>query len=362
VLRYDDVAEVLQRSDVFKVPFGDEIARLNDGEEPGTPFALGIDEVAEHRAQVELIMRTFRLKDIGGIVAPRAFDSARSRLTGAVRGSFDAIPGLITAVPLDICRDYFGVAIEEDERQIFAYAAIELSGHLFGAPPIEPTPEGREDQAGAYVRAIVDRSIDREMEKPSGSDTILARLAPRQENRREIRALLIGMITGFIPTNTMAGGHILEMLLRKPAMLKQSQLAAEAGDDDLLKHCLFETLRYMPINLGPFRICARDYVVAADTAHAAKIAKDTRILAMTSSAMFDSARVPRPFRFDPARPASNHMHFGFGMHWCVGAMIASTQITQMFKALLLRGPFERARDRRGKLAFWGLFPDHLYID
>ena len=73
------------------------------------------------------------------------------------------------------------------------------------------------------------------------------------------------MITGFVPTNTMAGGHILEMLLRKPAMMKQAQQAAEAGDDDRLMHCLFEALRFMPINLGPFRICARDYTVAAET-------------------------------------------------------------------------------------------------
>lgn len=362
VLRYDDVAEVLQRHDVFKVPFGSEISRLNDGEEPGTPFILGIDDEAAHRGQVERIMGLFPLDDIERIVVPRALESAQTRLEQAGRGPFDAIPGLITAVPLDLCRDYYGVALEEHERQTFAYATIELSAHLFTAPPIEPSAEGREDDAGAYVRAIVDRSIDHELAAPSGRETILARLALQHVNKREIRAILIGMITGFVPTNTMAGGRILEMLLRKPAMLAQARLAAEAGDDDRLKHCLFEALRYMPINLGPFRICSRDCTVAADTARAATLAKDTKVLAMTSSAMFDSRRVPKPFRFDPGRPASNHMHFGFGMHWCVGAMIARAQITQTFKALLVERPVERASGRRGNLALWGLFPDHLHID
>jgi cytochrome P450 len=70
----------------------------------------------------------------------------------------------------------------------------------------------------------------------------------------------------------------------------------------------------------------------------------------------------QPFRYDPSRPASNHMHFGFGMHWCAGAMIARAQITQTFKALLIgKRRVERAHGRRGKLALWGLFPDHLYI-
>ena len=363
VLRYDDVAEVLQRHDVFRVPFAAEISRLNDGDEPGTPFILGIDDEHAHRRQLEDIMWAFRLRDIGEIVAPRSFASAETHLEKARPGPFDAIPGLITAVPLDICRDYYGVALGENERQTFAYAAIELSAHLFGAPPIGPTAEGRENDAGAYVRAIVDRSIDRELAAPSGSETIVARLARRPEcDKRTIRAILIGMITGFVPTNTMAGGHILEMLLRKPTMLNAARFAAESGDDDRLRHCLFEALRYMPINLGPFRICSRDYTVASDARRAAKLAKDTKVLAMTSSAMFDSRHVLRPFRFDPSRPASNHMHFGFGMHWCAGAMIARTQITQTFKALLLARPkAERAPGRRGKLALWGLFPDHLYI-
>ena len=363
VLRYDDVAEVLQRHDVFRVPFAAEISRLNDGVEPGTPFILGIDDENAHRRQLEHVMWAFQLRDIDEIVAPRSYAAAYARLEKAQPGPFDAIPGLITAVPLDICRDYYGVALDEDERQTFAYAAIELSGHLFGAPPIEPTPAGREDDAGAYLRAIVDRSIDRELAAPSGTGTIVARLARRPGcDKPTIRSILIGMIVGFVPTNTMAGGHILEMLLRKRAMRNAARFAAESGDDDRLRHCLFEALRYMPINLGPFRICARDYTVAPDSPRAAKLRKDTKVLAMTSSAMFDSRHVLQPFRFDPARPASNHMHFGFGMHWCAGAMIARAQITQTFKALLVaRGKVERAPDRRGKLALWGLFPDHLYI-
>jgi cytochrome P450 len=362
VLRYDDVAEVLQRHDVFRVPFAGEISRLNDGDEPGTPFILGIDDERAHCRQLEDVMALFPMRDIADSVASGCFESAQARLIEAPPGPFDAIPGLITAVPLDVCHHYYGVVLEQHERQPFAYATIELSGHLFGAPPIAPSADGLENDAAAYVRAIVDRSIDAEYAAPSGRETIVARLVRRLGNdKRTIRAILIGMIVGFVPTNTMAGGHILEMLLRKPAMRKAAEIAAQAGDDDRLGHCLFEALRYMPINPGPWRICSRDYTVAPDTRRAAKLRKDTKVYAMTSSAMFDSQHVLRPFRFDPTRPASNHMHFGFGMHWCAGAMIARAQITQTFKALVVLRSIERAPGRRGKLALWGLFPDHLYI-
>jgi len=180
-------------------------------------------------------------------------------------------------------------------------------------------------------------------------------------SKREVRSILIGMIVGFVPTNTMAGGQILERLLCKRDELQQAVRAAAAGDDDLLMRTLFEALRYMPINLGPFRICALDHRLAADSREAATIKKGTKVLAMTSSAMFDSRRVMQPFRFDPSRPATNHMHFGFGMHWCLGAMIARAQITQTFKVLLRGGGIERAGWPRGKLGLWGLFPDRIEV-
>ena len=66
----------------------------------------------------------------------------------------------------------------------------------------------------------------------------------------------MGMIDGFVPTNTMACGHILEMLLRKPVFMAHAQAAASADDDALLKRCLFEAMRFKPLNPGPFRSCA----------------------------------------------------------------------------------------------------------
>ena len=80
------------------------------------------------------------------------------------------------------------------------------------------------------------------------------------------------------------------------------------------------------------------------------------VLAMTESAMFDSRQVKRRRSFDPTRPASHLMHFGFGMHWCLGFMIARAQITQTFKALLPLHP-----ERASPTTYWGGFPEHLHV-
>jgi len=358
VTRYDDVAEVLTHQDVFRVPFDAEIARLNDGEAPGTAFLLGIDDPSEHRDQQQLVMRAFKRTDVERLVTPIARRSAQDIIAGARDGKIDAIQQLITRVPLDLCVQYYGVDIP-GKQQDFVDATIAVSGHLFGPPPIQPKPAS--DEAAAYVRWVVDRAIDRELENPGNADTVLARLvAMRQAGHltpRQIRAFLMGMIIGFVPTNTIAGGNILEMLLRERAIKAEACAAAISGDDDLLKHCLFEALRFMPHNVGPFRICSRDYTVAADTPRATKIKRNTKVLAWTMSAMFDSRQVDAPFEFRPGRPASNSMLFGYGMHWCVGAFIAQAQITQTFKVLLRQPELERA----GKPERRGGFPHRLPV-
>jgi cytochrome P450 len=363
VTRYDDVAEVLTRSDVFKVPFDLEIARLNDGVAPGTPFILGIDDKKAHDDQQKLVMQAFRRADVETKVKEVSRKYAERKVGAAQNRRIDAIPELITGAPLEVCRAYYG--IELDSPQTFAYATIDVSGHLFGPPPIAPRADI--DQAAAYVRAVVDRAIEREIDRPSSDKTVLARLIhthpadPEKLSRQQVRAFLIGMIVGFVPTNTMAGGHILEMLLRKRTFMDAARAAAEAGDDDLLKRCLFEAMRFMPLNPGPFRICESDVTVAADTPRATTVKAGTKVLASTMSAMFDRRRLDRPRKFDPRRPAADYMLFGFGMHWCVGFYIAQAQIAETMKALLAQPGLRRARGAQGKLKRRGLFPDQLFV-
>jgi len=367
VSRYDDVLQVLSRPDVFTVPYGAEMARLNDGREPGTKFILGVDDVQERAAQLKWLMQAFQRSDVSTTVVPLCRCSATEAVEKS-GGFMDAIPDLITAVPLKVCAGYYGVTIPAHRARDFAWATIALSGHLFGPPPIDKTTSTPViEAAGVCVREIVDAAIDAESATPSGRDTVLARLvhASRADaalTRQQVRAILIGMIVGFVPTNTMAGGHILDTLLRKPRALAAAQEAAVAGDDTLLKHTLLEALRFMPLNPGPFRICSVDgFTLAPDTLRAVKLKKGTRVLASTMSAMFDSRQVKNPFDFVPGRPASDYLLFGYGLHWCAGRFIAEAQITQTFKALVLQPGLRRVGGRAGELKLRGAFPDHLLV-
>jgi cytochrome P450 family 142 subfamily A polypeptide 1 len=45
-----------------------------------------------------------------------------------------------------------------------------------------------------------------------------------------------------------------------------------------------------------------------------------------------------PFRFDSARTPNEHLAFGFGTHFCLGASLARLEISVMLDELLARMP------------------------
>ncbi|WP_187612861.1 cytochrome P450 [Paraburkholderia sp. 31.1] len=358
VLLHDDVEEVLTRNDIFVVPFDVEMARLNGGAtESGTPFILGMDNKQAHDNQLKTVMAAFRYSD-AACIAKIAADNAQFVIERS-KGRLEAIGQLITRIPLEICIEYLGVEIPD--RATFTNAVIVVGGHLFGKPPIDRQPFV-DDMAG-ILRKVVDQAIDKERADPSGDRTVIGRLMAKGVDVFDVRAMLMGLIVGFVPTNMLAGGNMLEILLNREGFFDAARAAALAGDDILLSCCLFEALRFMPVYPGQYRRCAVDYTLAEGTLRARRIRKDTWVLACTESAMFDGRKVRRPFDFMPGRPASDYMHFGFGMHWCVGAFIARAQLVNTFKPLLLRQDLRRANGPEGQLKrrAGSAFPESLVV-
>jgi cytochrome P450 len=361
--RYDDVREALDRQDVFEVPFRAKMEEL-DGDRQN--FLLGMQDGPDYRRQRQCAMKAFKLEDMARDIAAESARISQEQVARA-NGRLDAIRELVTFVPTELCVSYFGLPIAEQDREAFAMWAIAMSAYTFN--PLKNRGYHRAAIAGAErTRAIVDHAIATTKNLAVKPNTILGRLVTARGKGNnglkdvEIRAVLMGMITGFVPTNTMAAGHMLEMLLRRPQFLAQASAAALASDDELLSHCLFEAMRFKPLNFGPFRRCSRDYTIATQSTRATTIRKGTNVLVSTQSAMFDSLRIERPYEFDPQRPSCDYMLFGSGLHWCLGAFVADAQITQMFKALLVKSNIRRAAGKAGRLTLVGPFPAHLTVE
>jgi len=361
VTRFEHVREVLDKDQVFQVPFAPRMMELM----PGPLFVLAMQDGADYREQRRQIMHTFRLDDIPRTIAPRAAVLSE-RIVAGCGGRIDAIEGLMTRVPTLLCREYYGV--DFPDAKLFADWLSAISSYIFAPPSDKPGPHlAMAREAADGVRASIDQAVRDAKKAPASDATIVARLVQMQRqgggapSDELIRAELLGMLTGFVPTNTIASGHMLEMLLRREDFKACAEKAARDDDDERLWRCLYETLRFKPINLGPFRKCVADYTIAAGSSSEKRIPAGTRVLASTQSAMFDERGVVEPKKFDPDRPGHESMVFGYGLHWCIGVFLARAQITQTFKALLRRD-IRPAPGRDGRLRTIALMPAHLTVE
>ena len=362
VTRFEHVQEVLGRDQVFQVPFARRMMELM----PGPKFVLAMQDGPDYRRQRLQLMQAFKLEDVAAMIAPRSADLAE-QILGDCGGRIDAIEGLLTRVPTRLCQEYYGIDFPDPTR--FAQCLTAISAYIFGPPFDKPGPKIATARAAANcIGPLIDQAIDGAKRTQDRSKTIVARLVGMQErdkgdpSHEMIRAELLGMLAGFVPTNTIASGNVLEMLLRRPEVMARARQAALVDDDELLWRCLFETMRFRPINVGPFRECMEDYTIAAGSARAKRIPAGTWVLASTQSAMFDERSVVAPKTFDPKRRNHESMVFGYGLHWCIGAFLAAGQITQTFKRLLLRRGLRRAQGPAGQMQMIGLMPSHLTVE
>jgi cytochrome P450 len=360
VTRFDDVREVLTQDQVFEVPYGDKAVELIGG----TNFLLGMQRSELYWRYQQLVMKAFRFDEAKSTVPPLTFRLAQE-LLDAGDGEIDAVEGLLTRVAVLISRDYFGVPISDLTE--FGHWMIAMSTHVFvDAATVVPPHKAAADAAAQRVRAVVDEAIALAKKGVCTPGTVLARLVEMQKSTPDlednvIRSFLIGMILGFVPTDTVAAGNILEIMLERPQYLARAKAAARAGDDDLLQRCLFEALRFKHIHWGLTRICKKNYTIAAGSARATAVRPGAKVLASTWAAMFDGNHIEHPNAYDPGRQPADYMLLGYAMHWCIGAFIAYAHVTQTFKALLLREDLRPMPGAKGKMQYLGFFPQHLWM-
>ncbi len=81
-----------------------------------------------------------------------------------------------------------------------------------------------------------------------------------------------------------------------------------------------------------------------------KIRAGDKVVVWFSSANRDELVFTEPMKFDVGRREADHLSFGHGPHFCLGAQLARTQMRAIFEAVLdlsgtiqLDGPVDRLR-------------------
>jgi cytochrome P450 family 142 subfamily A polypeptide 1 len=101
------------------------------------------------------------------------------------------------------------------------------------------------------------------------------------------------------------------------------------ADRSLLPSAIEEMLRWVSPIKNMARQATEDVVLADQS-----IRKGEKLLLLYPSANRDEAVFEDPFRFDIRRSPNEHLAFGFGPHFCLGASLARLELTVILEEML----------------------------
>ena len=355
VFRYDDVRYVFLDDSAFEVPYAENIRFILH--EP--PFVLGMPDTPEYRRQLSAMHSVMLPSDLAALEA-RTRTCSETELTGAA-GRVDVV-GYARHVAFAVVCGYLGIGFPADGNlvlwvtRLFIYQlTYDGSDKGLRADGVAMAPRLRQ-----HIEALIAAG-----KADPDCTTVLGRCLLKQRagvagfSDEQIRTLLIGCLVA-IPQVPMFIPNAVEQLLRRPTVLQEARQAAKAENGSVAGY-LFEAVRFDPLAPGLLRVAKCDVAVACGTFRETRIRKGAKVLAAFASAMHDGRRVPNPEVFDPERPESDYISFGYGLHRCFGEAINRKMLPAILQALL-KYPIRRATGKAGHLSKRFIFADQLNVE
>lgn len=210
---------------------------------------------------------------------------------------------------LRLTQELFGSADEDLRRGDDPQAIIEVIQDFF-AYFTRITEERRANPTNDLASAVANGRID-------GAELTMM---------QTISYYVITATAGHDTTaSAMAGG--LHALIRFP-----DQMARMKSDPSLVATAADEIIRWVTPVKHFMRTAATDYTLASG--HTVRAGES--VLLSYPSANRDEAVFVDPFTFDVGRSPNKHLSFGFGVHYCLGAMLARMEIKALLTELIPR--------------------------
>lgn len=234
---------------------------------------------------------------------------------------FDAVTELGEAYPMLVFPDTIGVPTEGRE-QLLAYAAS-----VFNAFGPRNAVFDRANARAGDAATWVAMACQRENLAPGGWGMAVHEAADAGEfTVDEAERLVRSFLTAGVDTTVNGIGHMMLALASFPEEFQNLR-----ADPSLVKRAFEESLRWDSTVQTFFRTTSRDVDVAGVT-----IPEGAKVLLFLAAANRDPRKWEHPEAFDLARQTSGHVGFGFGIHQCLGQMVARLEGELVLEALLPR--------------------------
>ncbi len=302
------------------------------------PRSMLVTNPPAHTRLRGLVSQAFTPKRIREL-EPRIVAIAHELLDDALaRRDVDLVEALTYPLPVIVIAEMIGVpAGDRAQFKAWSDALVAPLGSIFFAPP-SPELVAEQRRIRAELEAYFVRLVDERRRTPKDdllTGLVQAEIEGSRLSFEELLAMLILLlVAGNETTTNLIGNAALELLAHPDA------LAAVRAEPSLVPSVIEEVLRCSsPVQMDP-RIATHDVEVQGTTVPAGDF-----VLSWLGSANRDEAVFERAETFDVRREKSNHLAFGFGPHYCLGASLATLEAVVALRVLLQRTrDFRRADD------------------
>ncbi|MEU7378479.1 cytochrome P450 [Streptomyces sp. NPDC042207] len=305
---------------------------------------LNIDP-PDHTRLRRLVSKAFTPRRVAEF-APRVQELTDGLIDGfAGRGTADLIREFAFPLPIYAICDLLGVP-REDQDDFRDWAGMML--HLPGGESTDPRRHGKSPRGGvarsvkkmrSYLAELIHRKREALPAEPGpGEDLIsaLIRASDHGEHLTENEAAAMAFIllfAGFETTVNLIGNGTFA-LLTHPEQRDRLQRSLAEGDGGLLETGVEELLRYD----GPVELATWRYATEPLTIGGQDIAPGDPVLVVLAAADRDPERFDSPDVLDLGRRDNQHLGYGHGIHYCLGAPLARLEGQTALATLLTRLP------------------------
>ncbi|TWD22997.1 cytochrome P450 [Streptomyces sp. T12] len=296
---------------------------------------LNIDP-PDHTRLRRLVSKAFTPRRVAEF-APRVqelTDDLIDRFTANGSGTADLIHDFAFPLPIYAICDLLGVP-REDQDEFRDWAGMMIR---HGGGPRGGVARSVKKMRG-YLAELIHRKREALPAEPApGEDLIsgLIRASDHGEHLTENEAAAMAFIllfAGFETTVNLIGNGTYA-LLTHPEERERLQRALAAGDRGLLETGVEELLRYDgPVELATWRFATEPVVIGGQ-----RVETGDPVLVVLAAADRDPERFDGPDTLDLARRDNQHLGYGHGIHYCLGAPLARLEGQTALATLLTRLP------------------------
>lgn len=345
VARYADVVAVLRDHQRFssvppRTPHIEQRMKIF-----GTAPRVLFSDPPVHTRLRRLVSRAFTPRRIREL-EPRIREITNSLLDAAAKrgGEIEVMSDLADPLPVMLIAEMLGVPPEDYETfKRWSDAIIEADN----TPPGMMIPDSVTNAFKA-LRSYFIEEIEKRRRNP-GDDLVSVLVAAHEESEalseEELIAFVVLLLLAGNETTTNLIGNGMLALGRNPG-----QLEVLRREPSLMPRAIEEMLRYD----GPAQATARRPTADLELS-GVQIRADALVLAILAAANRDPAQFPNPDVFDITRDPNDHVAFGDGIHYCIGAPLARLEGSIAIGSILERFPKIRLSDPDQPLVYKGSY-------